>query len=100
MCIRDRAFGLVGFYLMLQAWMQILDMGLTPVLSREMSRFCAGTLSAWEAAIRLRTLEVLQGTLAVTTIGLFWAGSTWIGKTWFPVTKFSGETLAHAITLI
>lgn len=94
------AFGLVGFYIMLQAWMQILDMGLTPVLSREMSRFRAGTLTVGEAAVRLRTLEVVQGLLAISALSLLWAVSSWAGRVWFSAGALSEETLARCITLI
>lgn len=94
------AFGLVGVYIMLQAWMQILDMGLTPVLSREMSRFCAGALSAREAGIRLRALEVVQGALAVIVGGITWFASGWVGHVWFSAGALSEETIAHCITLI
>lgn len=94
------AFGLVGFYIMLQAWMQILDMGLTPVLSREMSRFRAGALSAREAAIRLRALEVVQGVLAMLVGGIIWFASGWVGHVWFSAGALSEGTIAHCITLI
>ena len=94
------SFGLIGFYIMLQGWMQILDMGLTPVLAREMSRFCAGTLAGGEATTRLHTLEVLQGALALIAVGLLWAGSDWLGETWLSASSLSGKTLAKCINLI
>ncbi len=93
------AFGLVGFYVMLQAWMQILDMGLTPVLSREMSRFRAGTLSVAEAAVRLRTLEVVQGVLAVSALTLLCVLSSWVGRAWFSAGTLSEESLTHCVIL-
>ena len=72
-------FGLVGFYIMLQAWMPIFDIGLIPVLSREMSRFRAGVLTVREAASCLRTLEVVLGGVAVLAVALLWIGRGWIG---------------------
>ena len=39
------AYGLVGFFTMLQAWFSLLDIGLTPTISREMARFRAGSVS-------------------------------------------------------
>ena len=93
-------FGLVGFYIMLQAWMPIFDIGLTPVLSREMSRFRAGALTAREAATRLRTLEVVLGALAIFSVALLWVGSDWIGHNWLSAVTLSGETLAHCVALI
>lgn len=92
--------GLVGFYLMLQAWMPIFDIGLTPLLSREMSRFRAGTLTSWEAATLLRTLEMVLGGGAVLAVALLWAGSDWIGNNWLSALSLSGETLAHCVVLI
>ena len=32
------AFGLIGFFTMMTAWFQLLDMGLTPTLARETAR--------------------------------------------------------------
>lgn len=92
--------GLVGFYIMMQAWMPIFDFGLTPVLSREISRFQAGVLSARDAATRLRTLEVVLGALAVLAVALLWFSSDWIGHNWLSAVMLSGETLAHCVVLI
>jgi len=36
------AYGLIGIFVLLQAWLSILDMGITPTLNREMARFTAG----------------------------------------------------------
>ena len=38
----SEAYGLVGFFSMLQAWFGLLDMGLTPTMSREAARFNGG----------------------------------------------------------
>lgn len=32
-------YGLVGFFTMLQVWFNLLDVGLTPTITRETSRF-------------------------------------------------------------
>lgn len=94
------AFGLVGFYVMLQAWMQILDMGLTPVLSREMSRLCAGTLTACEAGARLRTIEWTLGIMACLAMTLTWTTSDWIGDRWLSTAGLDHTTVARCIALI
>ena len=38
------AYGLIGFFAMLQSWFSLLDMGLTPTMARETSRFHGGAL--------------------------------------------------------
>jgi hypothetical protein len=36
------AFGIIGLFVLLQAWLTLLDLGMTPTLNREMARFTAG----------------------------------------------------------
>jgi O-antigen/teichoic acid export membrane protein len=91
------AFGLVGFFLMAQTWMQILDIGLTPALSREMSRLRAGTISLDAAASRLNALEWVQGALAITVIMLIWSTNDDIAKRWLSAQALSGDTVATCV---
>lgn len=75
-------FGLVGFYLMLQSWVQLLDLGISPTFSREMARFRARALTAEAALMRLRTLELLLGGLAVVVVCTLIYGRDWIAHDW------------------
>ncbi len=34
------AFGLIGFFIALQAWLQLFDMGTSPMLSRQAAQVC------------------------------------------------------------
>ena len=52
------AYGLIGFYVMLQALSQALDLGLSPTMNREMARYSGGTEKAGEVRDLVRTLEV------------------------------------------
>lgn len=96
----SEAFGLVGFYAMLQAWMQLLDMGLTPILSRDMSRVNAGTLSALEASLKLRALEWTLGCMACLAMVLMWLSSDWISQHWLSAVQLDHSVLARSIPLI
>jgi O-antigen/teichoic acid export membrane protein len=40
------AYGLIGVYAILQAWLGLLDMGMRPALGREMARFTSGAHDA------------------------------------------------------
>lgn len=51
------AYGLVGFFALLQAWFQLLDIGLTPTMARETARFQGGATDALSLRRLLRTLE-------------------------------------------
>src|SRR5947207_15935736 len=52
------AYGLIGFYLVLQATLQVLDLGLSPTMNREMARYSVLPEKAGEARDLVRTLEV------------------------------------------
>ena len=67
------AYGLVGFYVTLQAWFMLLDMGFTPTMARETSRYVGGALSDIELRNILRTLEGIFAVIAVlgTALMLF-----------------------------
>ena len=54
------AYGLVGFYLMLQAMLQVLDLGLSPTMNREMARYSVEPEKADERT-RLQTRLIRAG---------------------------------------
>ena len=51
------AYGLVGFYAMLQGWFMLLDMGLTPAISRESARYNGGGIDTLTLRRLVRALE-------------------------------------------
>src|SRR5438034_983531 len=59
------AWGLVGFFAMVQAWSQVLDFGLSPTLGREAAKFNAGVTAAGSLNMFLRLLEIIFGVVGV-----------------------------------
>src|SRR5262245_57290155 len=55
----SEAYGLVGFFAMLQAWFNLLDLGLTPTIARESARYHGGSMSALEYRRVYRSLSVV-----------------------------------------
>jgi len=94
------AYGLVGFFTMLLSWLQLMDMGLTPTLSRELSRFRAGALSALEVCTLVRSLEWLFGILAVICVVASLLGSSWIAVYWLKVQKLGINEVANCIAIM
>lgn len=94
------AVGLVGFFLMLQSWLQLLDLGLTPTLSREMSLFCAGVYNAQVVWQRLRSLEWILGGLAILVIVSFWFSQGWIAVNWLKVQSLNVKFVATCVFLM
>ena len=79
------AYGLVGFFAMLQVWFQLLDMGLTPTMARETARFNGGACTALELRRLLRALEGIFLGVAVLGAGTMWVGAGAIARQWLKV---------------
>ena len=94
------AYGLIGVFIMLQAWLSLLDMGMTPTLSREMARYTAGAHTEQSIRDLLRTLEIICFILAVLLcVGLSLC-STWLSTHWLQTEKIAPTELAQAINIM
>jgi O-antigen/teichoic acid export membrane protein len=91
------AWGLVGFMSMLQAWLTLLDMGLSPTLSREMARLEAGAYSAQSIRNLLRSLEVIYGGVALAVVSIVWLSAPWVALHWLSTTQVSAVSVTHAV---
>lgn len=94
------AYGLVGFYVMLQAWFMLLDMGLTPTLSRETARFRGGATDAVNLRHLLHTLEGIFVGVALLGATIMMVGAGYIATSWLKVQELSVVEVQHAILLM
>ncbi|MDE1211680.1 oligosaccharide flippase family protein [Vibrio aestuarianus] len=96
----SEAFGLIGFYIMLQSWMQLLDMGMKPTLARESAKYRAGSISSLELRIILRTLEVvfvITGALAAATMI---TSSHYIATSWLKVKELDLNVVSLSVSIM
>ncbi len=94
------SWGLIGFMSVLQAWLTLLDMGLTPTLSREMARYQGGAHSAQSIRDLLRTLEFVYGGVAIVVIAAVGLAAPWLASHWFKASSIPAATLSQAITMM
>lgn len=94
------AYGLVGFFAMLQTWFQLLDMGLTPTMARETARFNGGVSDALSLRRLLRALEGIFIGVAVLGCVAMMAGSGAIANSWLKVQQLPLDEVKHAIMLM
>jgi O-antigen/teichoic acid export membrane protein len=94
------SYGLIGVFAVLQTSLIVLDMGLTPALSREMTRFSAGAHSSQSIRNVLRTLECLYGLLTLMVPILVWWSAFWLAKNWLKTEKLSPEVVAEALVVM
>ena len=79
------AYGLVGFFTMLQAWFNLLDMGLTPTVARETARFRGGASDALSYRRLLRALQLIFFAVALLGGGAMFVFSGFIATGWLKV---------------
>lgn len=79
------AYGLVGFFTMLQAWFNLLDMGLTPTVARETARFQGGATDAQSYRRLLRALQIIFFAVALLGGGGMFLGAELIADKWLQV---------------
>ena len=79
------AYGLVGFFTMLQAWFNLLDMGLTPTVARETARFGGGAIDALSYRRLLRALQLIFFVIALLGGGAMFVFSGLVANGWLKV---------------
>lgn len=94
------AYGLIGLFALLQAWLNLLDIGMAPTLGREMALFTGGNQSAHCIRDLLRSIEVIAVGIAVVTAVCIALGAEWIAAEWLKVEKLPIEVVAQAITVM
>jgi O-antigen/teichoic acid export membrane protein len=94
------SYGLIGLYAVLQACLGLLDMGMTPTLSREMARFTGGQHSAQSIRNLLRSLEVVAFAVAALMAGAMWVCSGWIASEWLRSGSLPVATVAQAFGIM
>lgn len=92
------SYALIGIYTMLQAWLALLDLGMSPALSREMARFLGGSLSAMAAKELLRSVELVCAGLMLLITLLLATSAPWIATHWL-VSSLPPEQIIQALRL-
>jgi len=97
------AYGLIGFFAVLQAWLQLLDAGMSPALIRQVAHYRGqGDLSAapGPAGRLLRSFELLLLPIALGTCVSIYLSSGWIAGTWLQARELSTATIMQCISLM
>lgn len=94
------AYGLVGFFAMLQAIFGLLDLGLTPTISRETARYHAGVLNELIYTQLFRTLNLIFCSIAVVGGGILFTLSESIASTWLTIENLTLSEVAIAIKIM
>jgi O-antigen/teichoic acid export membrane protein len=94
------AYGLVGFFAMLQAWFNLLDMGLTPTMARESARYHGGAGTAMEYRRLARALEGVFAVVAVLGGGALFAMSGAVAARWLNAGQLPLDEVTSSLQLM
>ena len=94
------SYGLVGFYVTLQALFAIFDMGITSTISRELAKLSACKDSHQEMRNLMRTMELIYWIISILIISIIMLLAPWIASKWINASQTSSETIKLAIMLM
>lgn len=94
------AFGLVGFYLVLQSLSQVLDFGLSPTINREMARYSVQPEKAAEARDLVRTLEAGYWIVGIAIGATIFVWAPFIAKHWIKAGSFPIKSVRQAVMIM
>lgn len=94
------AYGLIGIFALMQGWLALLDMGMTPTISREMARFTAGDHPLQFLGDLLRAFEVLCLGMGLCIGFGTWVAADWLAGDWLKAERLPVAEVAQAIVLM
>jgi len=93
------AFGLIGFFIILQGLLNFLDLGLSTTLNRELASRPANG-NSHEAKDLVRTMEWIYWCVAIAiAVGIIIL-APWVSRSWLNVKGLSTQSVQHAIVLM
>ena len=93
------AYGLVGFYFILQGWMLLFDLCLGQALGRQLSRYRAGALSAADTASLFGTAETVFLIAGLGAGMVFYFSTGWVARHWLGSSRLPADQVNVALRL-
>lgn len=94
------AYGLVGFYAVLQSVLVMFDVGMSATLNREVARLSALDASDPKIATLVRTFEIVFWGIAIVIAGAVVAFAPLIGSRWIHPDRMSTDAVIAGIRLM
>ena len=94
------AYGLVGFFSMVQAWFNVLDLGLTPTIARESARYFGGALAKEDYLRLFRALNLIFFIVALVGGGLLVMLAPLVAERWLHVRELHIREVTTAVQVM
>ncbi len=94
------AYGLVGFFALVQSWMVLLDMGLSATLTREVAKALSTKTELVNFKKLLHSLELILIFFSLVVTGCFVIFSNWLSENWLNVIDLDVTVVSYCISLM
>ncbi|QNG99599.1 hypothetical protein [Pseudomonas sediminis] len=94
------AYGLIGFFTLLQAWMSLLDLGMSPTLGREVARLRDNPSESGRLRTVVNTLETVFFVTGIVLAAILFQSREWISTRWLSFDQLSLDTVTTAVTIM
>ena len=93
------AYGVIGVFALMQSWLYILDMGITPTLNREMARFKGGGHTSQGICNLVKSLELIYLLIALTISLVFAFSRVWLSIHWLNINSLPINEVVNALAI-
>lgn len=93
------AYGLIGFFTVLQIWLLILDAGLSPTLAREMARFRGGQHSIVSIHDLLHSMQWAFFGISAIIVIIICSLSPWLSTSWLNFESMDASSVQEALNI-
>lgn len=94
------AYGVIGISAVVGTFLSLLDLGLSPMLSREMASYRGGAHTAESIRSLLRVVELLCWFCGLIGASLVWNAAPWIASNWLRSEVLPVDTISHALRIM
>ncbi len=94
------AFGLVGFYTLLQSWMQLFDLGISPTLGREIALKKNKREFSFQLRSVVRSLESIFFGIGLVAASSLFLVREWIATNWLGLRELSIEDVSLCLAIV
>lgn len=94
------SYGLIGIFAVLQAWLYLLDLGMTPTLTREMARYTGGRMTTDDIYDTLRSIELVGTSISLVMFFGVYSASDWIASNWLVAENIEVQTIANSFVVM
>jgi O-antigen/teichoic acid export membrane protein len=96
----SEAYGLVGFFTLIQAWLSLLDVGMIPTLGREIARLKNKADEHWRLLTVVNSLEITFTVIALMASTVLFMARDWIATDWLTVETLNIDIVTTAISIM